>query len=462
MAIAKENSELINQGGKGIITLRKSNVPIEKTVTCSKCKLIRTKTSFKSHNCVNKVPISTQIGTMSSSILINDDVRAILPKFRGPVGCFINSSPSMQRILGLFCLKDDKASVKPNIRKQVMMNSRLIARVFLEYRILVDTPEEMDVYKMFNGHRNDQLMQAIKNVSKGYDGKDLVGERSNIGAALNKCAKLSKGYFCFNNMVPEKKMMTDFLEAFDFLRTATFNPSDKANKEICFDKKKLEYLPSQKSVDKIHDYCYKKVTSELKSLSFLELRKFLVTFLTAYNGRRVGEIASLTISAFQEAKEGRWVSQKSDVSDDIRQLNTENIVTFITGKTENVVSVIIPTGLIQALDLISDPVYRSSKEIVSSNAYLFPSLHGSMGHCLGTNEVSSVCRLLKVEDFTSTKNRHWQATVYRKYGVSDQNMYQHWGHSAAMNKSRYQSAPGLEALKKVAPNLKKFSGVSKM
>ena len=148
-----------------------------------------------------------------------------------------------------------------------------------------------------------------------------------------------------------------------------------------------------------------------------------------------------------EAVEGDWLDNERVKQWQLTPLEKKLIestkITYMIGKNSNLVPVIFPSDVIQALQILSCNVARSKAHVLKENPYLFPSTRFSEFHLSGWHGFDEICKgveLEKRENITFTKNRHLVSTIYSMMELpkdQHEDFYNHMGHSEQMSKARY-------------------------
>lgn len=175
--------------------------------------------------------------------------------------------------------------------------------------------------------------------------------------------------------------------------------------------------------------------------------------------RRGGEPARMHLSQYREALRGDWLDKERIKTLNLTPLEQNLMdstkITYMVGKGSHLVPVIFPTDVLQGLDVLANTINRNNAHVLSTNPYLFPSTRMSEFHMSGWHGFNDICQavhLEKRENITFTKNRHLVATIYSTIELPENQrsgFYDHMGHSASMNKERYQCPPALNEITKV-------------
>ena len=104
------------------------------------------------------------------------------------------------------------------------------------------------------------------------------------------------------------------------------------------------------------------------------------------SARRGGEPARLTIAAWKEALQDKWIDkQRSEDFDDLDQVLIKSLkVTYLTGKGNNhLVPLLIPGYTTETLEKLREKEVRNQAGVSEINEYLFASIHQSEDHVSG-------------------------------------------------------------------------------
>lgn len=175
--------------------------------------------------------------------------------------------------------------------------------------------------------------------------------------------------------------------------------------------------------------------------------------------RRGGEPARLKLSQYKEAVVGEWLDKERVHSLNLTPLEERLMhstkITYMVGKGNKLVPVIFPTDVLKGLGMLSNSLVRQKVNVLPSNPYLFPSTRMSEFHLSGWHGFFEICQsvnLIKPQNVTYTKNRHLISTIYSAMELPNEErsgFYEHMGHTASMNKERYQCPPALRELTKI-------------
>jgi len=205
----------------------------------------------------------------------------------------------------------------------------------------------------------------------------------------------------------------------------------------------------------------KKIVPEFKSEmnieSYIMLSNAICTRLTLFNGRRGGEPARLSLTDLKDGFSDHWIdTERVSKLDSLDQKLFDKLkITYMSGKGNWLVPVLIPEDTIDSLRILADPALHLSAGISDENIYIFASTKGSKKHASGWHCLNDICEESSLNNstrITATKNRHLVSTLYSLLDVDEQerqSFYSHMGHSDEINKNRYQCPPAIKEITKV-------------
>ena len=143
-------------------------------------------------------------------------------------------------------------------------------------------------------------------VGAKVDQKQKSGLKLMLQNNLKTSAKYLNGYFLINNVEVKSKRVIDFMAVFKMVENemfgdAIYDLNNRRNVKL----KKPSYLPNQKDVNRIVEYCKSTIKNKdtfgTPITSNVDTPRFNThTWLLLFNGRRGGEPARLLISQLEE------------------------------------------------------------------------------------------------------------------------------------------------------------------
>ena len=168
--------------------------------------------------------------------------------------------------------------------------------------------------------------------------------------------------------------------------------------------RKRRALPDEEHLDKLRVYLINEIdeaikrTGPLTKVMYVHLRKVTAMRLTILNARRGSERARMQLKDFNERHS--WISQGMS-----KELTAKYAITFIVGKGNKLVPVLLPLECEKAMAMLADGANRAHPGISPKNDFLF---------AYGYNEILDVCNLIDIPVITATSVRHHSSTMFRK------------------------------------------------
>jgi hypothetical protein len=235
-----------------------------------------------------------------------------------------------------------------------------------------------------------------------------------------------------------------------------------------------QQLPKEDDIKKLKVYSVQRIATILQDPFrvwephiFAELRDLTVSRLTLFNARRGGEPSRLLLSEWHDAEAGSWFDQQriqNQLDSVDSSLFHEMMLTYMSGKGNHLVPVIIPTDCILAMKALADPEIRSMASVSKNNVFIFPCTQESSNHVDGWYASHRVGVDAEVDDpqkITANKFRHRVSTLYAMLDVSEADrelFYAHMGHSAKINANIYQAPLAESELLRVGNHLMAMDG----
>ncbi|WAR20331.1 hypothetical protein MAR_002169 [Mya arenaria] len=394
-------------------------------VRCSKCKGYYKRTFFYRHKeiCIGddaQIPRKLEMSNRKVHSHDEEFQADILSRFhRDTVGNLCRTDDTLF-VIGrrLFQVKKKRVDKDMEIRKSVMSDMRLLARVYIEF-------QETSVDYLVGHHninRNDKKVVELEKFIKTLEfHKDIVFGDAAYAIELNRLERLR---------VPENRLIDEDVEA---LRNHTLQVIKKITSTFTF--------------IGVHEY--------------ILLRDALCSRLTLYNARRGGEPSRLKISNFIEAKNKRWIdSNKVDsLPEWEKKLFQNHLITYQPGKGTHLVPVLIPQDCVDGLDILICSDTRQRAKIWKENSYLFPNTGFSADHTSGWNATHKLAKeagVKRLDLVNATKQRHRISTLYCALEIPEkerQYFYKHMGHTKEVNWGTYQYPLPIMEITKVGKHL---------
>ena len=349
-------------------------------------------------------------------------------------------------------------------RKTVRSRMRLIARIYLSFRVLYDEQTDIKLSDPLGNaadlYRRETMLILGRTIDTLCEKPDsdlgpmsISGQKSGLKISILNLLKLTGqiliGHFLVECDDEWSKRIVEFLKVLklfenEIFGTAYYDLNYRRNRTL----RKPINLPKDDDVRLLIDEC-KSIMQSIDAYdhpadSFVNIRSATATALIIFCARRGGEPVRLQLYQWHEAINGEWVI-KEDLPDDF---NVDSmLITYQTGKGDNhLVPVIFPPETIQAMKYLTDESIRAEAGVHKDNTYIFASTQKSRSHASGWHSINDILKRLSLKGaINATKNRHRVASLLAKLQLSrkeQQLIFQHFGHSERMNEDVYQVPPG--------------------
>ncbi|XP_053389498.1 uncharacterized protein LOC123565665 [Mercenaria mercenaria] len=465
--IFKYNTEQLAKQEDEHTLLRERKPKNEDSVRmCSGCHRFFSNRTFYRHKlaCNENFPEAIKTETIGVIHPDSDFVNNILNRFRDTeVGTFIRSDETIQAIgYRHYCSRRVEISKQNEVRKEIMGEMRELARLFITFKELSDTPVAFT--DMFTRLKLKTLREAIEKMCENEDNTEKIGLKQNLDAYLKKSIKYLKGMYSESMKDAAYKELSKFKKAYiyrsgELLANARYQ-SDKRSLQ----KARLpQNLPKEEDLRVLKEYTSSEVTkitlaSDIKKYSWL--RSLIVSRLTLFNARRGEEPSRMLLEEWNDAMSGRWLpkDQVEEVPDRaLKYLVGTYKLAYLHGKGKKYVPVLIPKDMVGPINMLVR--HREEFGISDENPFLFAT-KSSNAHCSGWHAVKFVSDEAGVK-INATKNRHRASTIYSSLDMSpsDQKIFlQHLGHEEKINKDNYQCPPGIREVTVMGQFLKSIDG----
>lgn len=433
---------------------------------CLGCKRFFSNRTFYKHKekCAdNSEPVKTQTLQPLNIHKDSDFVLDILNKFRdGNVGSFIRENKVIQTIGYKHYLSRKAESSKiVEVKKEVMMEMRELARLFLSFQSLAEI--EVTFEDMYKREHLSTLKEAMNKLCESEQG-EKHGLKVNLNSIFQRSIKILKGYYSQSCLDSQVKQLKLFKEAYKFSQPEIIGSARYHTEKNSLKKARLpKNLPIKEDIMTLKRYISAEIEHTVNNFSltyYTWLRSLVVARLTLYNARRGEEGSRLLVGEWVDAMNETWVPKENieQVQDDAEKFLVGQFkLAYMAGKGRNYVPILIPVDLIEAIKLLN--LNRKAFGIVKSNIFLFAT-KSSKSHCSGWHAVAAVCDATGVS-VNATKNRHLASTVYAGLEMTEAHrriFFDHLGHHENINKENYQCPPGLDEIRVMGKFLNALEG----
>ena len=158
-------------------------------------------------------------------------------------------------------------------------------------------------------------------------------------------------------------------------------------------------MPDEEHLEKLRVYLINEIdeaikhTGPLTKVMYVHLRT--VTRFTILNARRGSEPARMLLKDVNERHS--WISQGMS-----KELTAKYAITFIMGKGNTLVPVLLPRECEKAMVMLADGANRAHAGISPKNDFLFAYTQQLVDSSTGYNEIMDVCRIIDIPVITAT------------------------------------------------------------
>ncbi|WAQ93515.1 hypothetical protein MAR_005986, partial [Mya arenaria] len=357
---------------------------------CSECTSFVSNKYFSKHKCASlqNFPIKHQLLHKNKTVLDNDlEFTSILNKFRdGEIGTLCRVDDTIKTVGNRhFNLRRHEQSKQVELRREVMSEMRILARLFLVFKNLV--PEEVTVESMFSRIYLTELREAIQILSIKESCDAIKSEKHGlkllVDAVILRSIKSPMGHY------------SETMQDVKYRELKMFRVGYKHKSPEMFSS--ARHKSNMNSMEKSRH-----PSNAIKECEVKKLKNFIC-----------GQLA-----------------------DTVENFDIENYKV----KEKKYVPVLIPKDLIPGLELLLK--HRGNYGIKSDNFFLFAT-KSSSSHASGWHALNDALVDLPV---TATKVRHWMSTIYASLDMNQgeqQIFLDHMGHDSAINKENYQAPLGV-------------------
>ena len=144
-----------------------------------------------------------------------------------------------------------------------------------------------------------------------------------------------------------------------------------------------------------------------------------------------------------------------DFTRNVQGITEKYAITFIMGKGNTLVPVLLPRECEKAMAMLADGANRALAGISPKNDFLFAFTQQSVDSSNGYNEIMDVCNQIDIPVITATSVRHRTSTMFWKMeGIEEATIdtfMLHLGHDKAVNQNIYAVPPAERILQTVVP-----------
>lgn len=391
-------------------------------------------------------------------------VQEILNNFRdGEVGNFIRNDEMIQMIgFKHYCSRKVEISKSKEVKREIMMEMRELARLFLTFKELKDEP--CCFQDMYDRKNLDLLVESYNKLCAYEDG-EKYGLKVNLNSIFKKSIKTLKRHYSATCADENRKELKKFSEAYsdrtpEFLAKARYVTDKNSLKKA----RMPQNLPEKSHIAHLKAYIQAEIAHSVKNFRIQDyswLRSLIVARLTLYNARRGEEGSRILIEEWNDAVNDVWIPPESveSIEDPAEKfLVGQYKLVFMAGKGKKYVPILVPLDLIDAVNILL--ASRVNFNIPEGNPFLFAT-KSTQYPCSGWHAVSDVCNAAGVS-VNATKNRHRASTVFASLDMSEIDrriFFDHMGHEEMINKENYQCPPGVRTVKVMGKFLRNLEGM---
>lgn len=368
------------------------------------------------------------------------------------VGMVAKCDPTI-RLIGerLYAAAKKKVDKAMEMRHNTMSSMRLLARILIG--IQRSGLPSADGRAVFDRKNFKHLEAAIQGMTADDNGLKH-GLKQKVLYLLRSAANVLKGTLRSQMKDQEAEEINYFLEVLSLNQNSLFGDAAfsvmKNRHEVL---RMPEQLPDEDDVTKLRMHILKQIAQLSKKFKFcfgtplndyVALRDALCARITLFNGRRGNETPTMKICHFQDALSRRWVQREANQSEEDAAFLKKFLITYIAGKGNRMVPIIIPSDTIEGMKILVDTNRRTEVGIPSSNQFAFANTGHSSNHVLGWACINTLCLNAEVKTphrLTATKQRHRLSTRFATLETTESErrlIYNHFGHEPQVNETSYQ------------------------
>lgn len=411
-------------------------------------------------------------GYKSAALALSaDSFAAVLNSFQDTdVGRLCRTDPIIINFGKHLWQKDStKVDKRDEVRKSVMNDMRMLAHLFLQFKIC--QPDAEDASALFKRSNWTSFSDAVINyTSKDDSGGIKHGLKNSVYYLATRTVDFLIGEALHTGNEREAVELRNFAALLKHHQNALFGDCKyQINKARQEQLRLPSRTPDEKDIQMLRDFTVKhimllssKPKKQFGKQDFVQLRNLVCCRLTIFNARRGGEPARMTVDQWESRD--KWVNQ-SKLTEEEKKYFKEMTVMYSTGKGNHLVSTIVPVDCIDGINILVDESIREASGVLKENKFLFPSL-SSLKHCSGWDCTNYACTKSGVghaSSINATNNRGRLSTAYAAMDVPKHErelFYKHMGHSEQVNAGTYQRPLAVQAVSKVGRVLSAIDGAT--
>lgn len=369
----------------------------------------------------------------------------------------------------LFFVSKKKVNKDMEMRHTTMGSMRLLARLLLGFRQEGNMPGA-DASYLFDRRNFPILEVVVQAITTKEDGVEIKhGLKQKVLYLLRSAANILKGSFRAQMKDKEADEVDYFLEVLSLNQNSLFGDAAFAVMKSRHEHLRMpEQIPEEDNVALLRNFMLqqiKEMTTKMRFSipelnDFVMLRDSLCARVTLFNGRRGNETSLMEMKHMEDALSKRWVKQATNLNAEDAQIVSQFLITYMPGKGNKMVPVIIPPESIEGLKIICDTAVRKEIGVHVDNKFVFASTGQSMNHVKGWPCINNLCDSARVENpqlLTATKQRHRLSTRFASLDLTNrerQLFYDHLGHEAVVNETTYQHPQAVSELTVIGRHLR--------
>ncbi|XP_067668551.1 uncharacterized protein [Haliotis asinina] len=445
-------------------------------VCCTSCKgfysrqlYYRHKATCMKDSAILPSSVSTDALQLEERATANQDIfiKEVLLHFHSDdVGKTCRTEPTIVAIgRRLFQKNLRKIEKTMETRKSVMNDMRLLSRLLIAFQ--EKSHKQMTAEDMFRRRNFAILEQAIEEVTTN-EGRLKYGLKNSLFYLLRQSANILMLQAFGEEEDGRASDIEKFIHLLDLNQNVLFGDAAYSINKSRQERLRMpEQHAKEEEVTKLRNHTLsviKRLMSEYEIIGrneYVTLRDSVCCRITLFNARRGGEPSRLKISNLEDAFANRWIddSRIEQLEPWEKELFSEMLVAYQTGKGNHLVPVLIPRDCVSALSILTDKDKRKEVGILEGNPYVFPNTQQSTFHVLGWDAIRSMCDAAGVkhpELLTASKQRRRISTIYASLEVPTSEreyFYKHMGHSKGVNEGVYQYPLPIQEVTKVGKHL---------
>ena len=460
--IYKKNIAAAEFNSESLIPMKKS---AGEKVICVLCKGVYNKKYIHQHKkqCDSDIQASSTSASHPMTPLIpeqeNTEFQKILLTMKRDDVFDIIERESLIRKIGEHCFLSKKSSKRKEAKIKARNAMRRLSKLLLHCS---DAEKLTDLFQVRNFYN---LEEAIIKLCQD-DKSSKPGLNIALGTLLKFSSKFLESHFLITQQKELSRNISEFRSVLTMYYPRIVSAAEYALKEKRQrESRKPASLPNEENLKELKSHLRQKIAKfskeNIKSRNeYVQVRKTLLSEITLLNARRGSEVGRMTLKDYMDRD--TWISVDKLSGEDMKIYKSYS-VTFLMGKGNRLVPILIPRFCEICLNKIVDKTVRKMVGVSESNQFVFAYTENSDDSITGYNEIRDLCKEIQIPVITATSMRHRASTMFWSMeGISEDQVttfMEHMGHSRDINKNIYAVPPALKTLQQVVPIVEQLDKV---